>query len=364
MLAIVKTAHSTRTPLKYNEQKIGKDHARLLDAHNFWQQKEDLTTRDKWRRFHNLSILNQRSQRHGVHISLNFSPMDQLSDQKMTGIATAFMERIGFGEQPWLVYRHVDAGHPHMHIVTTNIRPDGSRIPNDLRSPHHLKQICFAIEKTYDLTPALPTPGRYKEQHASAEHQSRITYGRAPTKAEITRVLDHIVHRYAFTSLDSLNAILGQYHLHADRGRKDNPMYRNNGLYYRVIDEKGKHLVAPIKASALPLPVTLPKLEEKFRENEAKLREQAQLLRSGIEWGLAQGASNLGRFKDNMRRDGIAVIGDDRGFFYIDHRSGTVARDKELGEQYTAAAILKRMPAHGQELELGIHRDRGLDLSR
>jgi len=44
----------------------------------------------------------------------------------MTTIATGFMERIGFAEQPWLTYRHVDAAHPHMHIVTTNIQPDAA----------------------------------------------------------------------------------------------------------------------------------------------------------------------------------------------------------------------------------------------
>jgi len=39
-----------------------------------------------------------------------------------------YMEKIGFCEQPYLIYRHYDAGHPHIHIVSINIRRDGSRI--------------------------------------------------------------------------------------------------------------------------------------------------------------------------------------------------------------------------------------------
>lgn len=38
------------------------------------------------------------------------------------------MERIGFGEQPYLVYKHNDAAHTHVHIATINIKPDGKRI--------------------------------------------------------------------------------------------------------------------------------------------------------------------------------------------------------------------------------------------
>jgi uncharacterized protein YijF (DUF1287 family) len=38
------------------------------------------------------------------------------------------MEKIGFGEQPYLIYKHEDAGHPHIHIVSTTIKADGSRI--------------------------------------------------------------------------------------------------------------------------------------------------------------------------------------------------------------------------------------------
>ncbi len=38
------------------------------------------------------------------------------------------MSKIGFGDQPYLVYQHFDARHPHIHIVTTNIKSDGSRI--------------------------------------------------------------------------------------------------------------------------------------------------------------------------------------------------------------------------------------------
>ena len=53
---------------------------------------------------------------------------DKLSKEKLKEIANEYMQKIGFGEQPYLLYQHHDAGHPHIHIVTTNIKADGKRI--------------------------------------------------------------------------------------------------------------------------------------------------------------------------------------------------------------------------------------------
>jgi len=378
MLAIVKSAKSVRASLKYNEQKVEQRQARLLDAHNFWQEKEELTPRDKWQRFNDLSTLNQRSQKHSVHITLNFPTKDDLSDRKMTEIATAFMERIGFAEQPWLTYRHLDAGHPHMHIVSTNIRPDGSRIPNDLRSPAHLKQICFTMEEEYRLAPAIQMPELFEEKKAPSRKQNyggearitsgetrvtygdvgitsgeagitcgetRVTYGKAPTKTEIARVLEHVVNQYAYSDLESYNAILSQYHVRADRGSENSPMYSNKGLYYRVVDEKGKKIGAPIKASAFDQPVKLPQLETMFRLNQAKLQQESQFLRNRIDscvWFAGKPCS-LGILKEDMMRENIDIVIDGRhGFFYIDHHAKIAIRDTDLGEQYSASAILRR----------------------
>jgi hypothetical protein len=368
MLAIVKTAKSIRASLKYNEQKVEQKQAHLLDAHNFWQNKNELSTRDKLQRFNDLTVLNQRSQKHAVHISLNFPPEDQLTDLRMKQIAAEFMRGIGFAEQPWLLYRHIDAGHPHMHIVTTNIRPDGSRITNDLRSPYHLKKLCYTIEQRYGLAPAIRMPDLFSEEKSldrkgNEERASRIIiYGEAPTKTEIARVLEQVINRYAFTSFESFNAVLGAYHVRADRGREDSPMYNNRGLYYRIIDSDGKKLGAPIKASAFQIPVTLQHLEEKFRLNEARLNERAKYVQMTIDWRFmrTEGPYSLAIIKDALRRDGIDLVvpdlfrrparqtaapqpgpDDGHGFFYVDHSNKVVIRDTQLGQQFTAAAILR-----------------------
>ncbi|MEI9911585.1 MAG: relaxase/mobilization nuclease domain-containing protein [Bacteroidota bacterium] len=80
------------------------------------------------RTFEKFTSLNERTTTNTLHVSLNFDSPEILDNEKLVVIAKTYMERIGFGEQPYLVYRHHDAGHPHIHIVSTNIRRDGSRI--------------------------------------------------------------------------------------------------------------------------------------------------------------------------------------------------------------------------------------------
>src|SRR4028118_1493788 len=83
---------------------------------------------DKLNRFQNLIELNKTATTNTLHISLNFDPSEKFKREKITQIASAYMEKIGFGEQPYLVYEHRDAGHPHIHIVTTSIQENGKRI--------------------------------------------------------------------------------------------------------------------------------------------------------------------------------------------------------------------------------------------
>jgi hypothetical protein len=373
MYAEVNSARSIRSPLVYNEQKVETNQADLLDARNFWQEKEDLSLHDKQQRFSQLTVLNERSVKKILHASVNFHPDDKLSDKQMTAIAKDFMKGIGFGDQPWLVYRHKDAGHPHMHIVSTNIRPDGSRISNDLRAPHHLMKLCSGIERKHGLRPVMaPTGQIYLSRR---DYVPSLKYGEMPTRTGIQMVIGYVLENYRFTSFESYNAILSLYNVRADRGNPDGIMYHNRGLYYRMIDEKGKKLGAPIKASDFYMPVTLDALEEKYRLNRTLVREtDRDYMRVHIDYNLIN-VHNLGKFRQEMaRHHRTSVIipafkqrptrhtapTDRPGMFFLDFNTMTIFRDTELGKDYTAESILRRcgldksIPELARQQQLGL----------
>src|SRR5690349_16952027 len=128
MVAKITTPSSINKALNYNEKKVQKGVAICLHAANFLKDVNQMNFYEKLARFKSLILLNTRAKTNSLQISLNFHPSESLKRESLQQIATTYMDKIGFGSQPYLVYEHGDAGHPHIHIVTTSICEDGKRI--------------------------------------------------------------------------------------------------------------------------------------------------------------------------------------------------------------------------------------------
>ncbi len=171
--------------LNYNEQKVQRNVASCIYAGNFLKDPERLTFYDKLQRFNDLISLNERAQKSNtLHISLNFHPGENKNQETLKAIAIRYMEKIGFGAQPYLVYEHRDAAHPHIHIVTTNIQNNGKRIDTfnigKLKSEPARKE----IEKEFNLI----KPGDKQIPEAARPFDEKIQYGKHETKRSITNV--------------------------------------------------------------------------------------------------------------------------------------------------------------------------------
>src|SRR5438552_16186823 len=128
MVAKITVPNSIKRALNYNEQKMKDGVAECIYAHNFLKEAEQLNFYEKLNRFEGLISLNKRASTNTVHISLNFGLNEKIDQERLLEIASVYMAKIEFAGQPYLVYQHLDAGHPHIHIVTTNIKNDGKRI--------------------------------------------------------------------------------------------------------------------------------------------------------------------------------------------------------------------------------------------
>jgi hypothetical protein len=141
---------------------------------------------------------------------LNFDIAEKLEKEKLAEIAVVYMQKIGFAEQPFLVYQHKDAGHPHIHIISTNIQKNGKRISMHNIGRNQSTQARKEIEIIYQLVKA-------EKQNVPQENKplnvQRVVYGKSETKRGITNVLNEIVNKYKYTSLAELNAILKLYNV-------------------------------------------------------------------------------------------------------------------------------------------------------
>jgi hypothetical protein len=123
----------------------------------------------------------------------------------MKKIARLYMKEIGFERQPYLVYRHVDAGHPHCHIVTTHIGRDGSPIEQYNIGRNQSEKARQLIEAEFGLVTA-EMKKEISQQKQQINGVPKIIYGQGSTTRSMVRVLEYVTEHFMYTSLEEMNA--------------------------------------------------------------------------------------------------------------------------------------------------------------
>ncbi|UOE48688.1 relaxase/mobilization nuclease domain-containing protein [Mucilaginibacter sp. SMC90] len=345
MVAKIKSGKSLINALNYNENKVRKGHARFIGASGYAKDLEKLSFHDKLLRLTDLASRNQLTKTNALHVSLNFSPGEKLDVPALNAIADRYMQKIGFGDQPYLIYRHEDAGHPHIHILATNIQPDGRRISMHNIGKQRSEPARKAIEIEFGLVQA-----EGQQQVVSLEKEAALkplSYGEDETKKALSGVVSRVIRDYKFTSLPEFNAILGSFNVLADRGSKASVMYQQNGLRYWVTDSRGAKMGVPVKASALPKKPTIRLLEKRFQLNELLRRPFREQLKSKIDQASFP-SDSLSRFEKELHQKNIRVIirknteGRVYGLTFIDEVNKVVFNGSDLGKKYSAAAIIQQ----------------------
>ncbi|TDW97070.1 relaxase/mobilization nuclease domain-containing protein [Dinghuibacter silviterrae] len=344
MVVRIRTGKSIGKALSYNEHKIQQGDAKLILASGFSCDVDKLGFTEKLRRFEHLIQRNEKVNTNAVHLVLAFPPEEKLDTFTLQRIAMDYMDRIGFGGQPFLVYQHDDTGNRHIHIVTTSIRPNGTAINLHNLGREASDPARKAIEEEYGLIRAA---GR---NNTLNEYQ--------PTK-KLSWIAAHVTSQYRFTNLDELNAILHQFGVTADPGAEGSLQARNKGLIFSRVDEAGNKIGVTIKASKVYGRPTLHNLEKKYEHNQVKKQLLAFITQNALEKAIVHGRTPeelLSRLDNSglelsfrqPEREGEPQI------YIVDHRRKTVyaAADLNLSiEQHQALAqlILRESPTN-QEL--------------
>jgi hypothetical protein len=177
----------------------------------------------------------------------------------------------------------------------------------------------------------------------------KAQYGKFETKRAITNVLDAVIPAYKYTSLAELNAVLRSYNIMADRGHPSGRIYRQEGLLYRILDEKGQKIGIPIKASSIYSKPTLKNLELRFPENEAFRQTHKQRVKNAIDLALLKGNTHsLTDLEKALLKEKIQLVvrqnekGIIYGMTYVDHQTKCVFNGSDLGKPYSANQMQER----------------------
>ncbi len=349
MVAKIISGKSIRGLLNYNEAKVADGQAKLIMASRFGTELDRLDIRAKVKRFEHLTSLNPRVKTNALHIMLNFDREDKLNIEASQRIATEYMSRIGFGEQPYLVYQHHDVSHPHLHIVTTNIKADGKRI--DIHNiGKTLSEIAKKeIEKEFKLIKA---EGRNKSEVLliDAVDTKKVIYGITPTKKAINGTVSSVFRLYSFTSFAEYKAILQQFNILADRGKENSSMFEKRGLVYSIQDNQGKRVGIPFKASLLNGRPTLDRVEKKFKKNKLKRQPYKDKLKERI-INVLKSYNSITKetFIQELQRQQINILfrqnkqGLVYGVTFVDHKNKAVFNGSDLGKDFSAESMMEQL---------------------
>lgn len=268
MVVRISTGKSIRGALHYNERKVNQGKADLIFSSKFACDTDDLTFRQKLKRFKSLTDRNTKVKTNTVHISLNFSPGEELSIERLQKLSLNYMNRIGFGGQPYLVYEHRDAAHPHLHIVTTNVQANGKPINLHNIAKSKSEPARKAIEKEYNLVVA---EGR---REGIGKH------------ASINETINIVTNSHLYTTFDELNAILRQHNIIADAGAAGTLLHKRGGLIYSKLDAYGGKTGIPIPASSISSFPGLDYIEKRMAINGLKILPIRQRIGKIINQGL------------------------------------------------------------------------------
>lgn len=348
MIARISIPKQISRALYYNEHKVQRKQAVFLSAGNILEDATQLSPRQKLKIFQDRHALNQRAKTNCLHISLNFDPSEKIPAEEFQQIAQRYLQLIGFGEQPYFAYAHQDAGHPHLHIVTTAIQPDGKRI-----SLHHIGRGVseLARKKIETEFGLICAAGRTKNlsRPLSRLPTQKIVYGKSDTRRAIAQVLDAILPAFIYCSLPELNAILKQYHLRADPGQENSRMRKHHGLQYRLLDAQGNAVGVPIKASSIYHNPTLATLEKFFVKNQDRKAPHKRRVQLCLELALRKKYSGPEAFAAALKKENLVVEwrrspqGMIYGVTFIDLQNKCVINGSDLGKGYAARALLSHL---------------------
>jgi len=137
---------SFRGALRYNLKKVEKDKAEILD-HSF----VDVSERSIMREVQMVRTLRPDLKKYFYHTSINFPPGEDLSNQMMKEIGLDYLAGNGFNQHQYIMFRHKDADHPHIHILVNRIGYDGT-VVSDSNDYARSEKVLRNLERKYSLT--------------------------------------------------------------------------------------------------------------------------------------------------------------------------------------------------------------------
>ena len=334
MIAKISSSNSLATTLGYNFKKVEKHEASVLLVQGLFQDRNGRYSRAQVLADMLRTIPERcRTKKAVFHCSLNPHPDEKLSDEALSRIAREYMEALGYGAQPYIVFRHNDIPRAHIHIVSLRVDSDGQKI-NDRFERRRSKRITDALEAKFGLLPSR------KKKVVSAQ-PSAVDINAGDIKRQVAATVQYVLGRYAFQSVGEMNLVLARFRVTAEEVKTERKGRPFDGIVYAATDADGHKICTPIKASEIGRQVSYAALRRHFEQSKSVVRERAGAIRRAIA-DVMQTSPDRVEFIDRMRGHGIETVtrintaGRLYGITFIDDANGIAVNGSRLGKGFAA----------------------------
>jgi len=336
MIAKISATENLGGALGYNFKKVEKGEANILLAAELYQSKEGrYTMEDVLADMEALIPKNCRTKKTVFHCSLNPHPDEKLSDEQLTQIAKEYMEALGYGNQPYIVFKHNDIAREHIHIVSLRIDGEGKKI-NDKFEKRRSKQVTDTLERKYDLIPSS------KVADKAVEETPKIDITRGNIKEQVASVVRTVLKHYRFCSLGELNAILSAYNLAVEEVKTEFRGKKYDGLVYVPTDDKGNKAGTPIHASDIGRGVGYTAVQNRMQKSKQNVKLLIPTVRNKVLQTMCTSPNTEKELRQRLEEQGLRVVirknesGRIYGITFIDDEQGVALNGSRLGKGYAA----------------------------
>lgn len=345
MVAKISTGTSLYGALAYNQNKVDEGHAKVLAA-NLILQPEDgkFHLQDCMEDFKNWLPSHYRTEKPVIHISLNPHPDDVLTDEQLVAIGEEYMQKLGYGGQPYMIFKHEDIDRRHIHIVSLRVDSNGKKI-NDSNEFRRSKDITEQLEQKYGLHPA---EGQTKGEDWQL---TPVDITKGNMKRQLVNVIKPLLKMYRFQSIGEFRALLSLYNISLEEVKGEANGRPYHGIVYSALDKNGEKTGTPIKSSTLGKVTGITALEKQMKQAGTLIKEKKLKERTLRKVSTAMSTTvSEAEFRKALQQEDIDVVlrrndtGRIYGVTFIDHHSRVVLNGSRLGKDYSANVFNERFP--------------------
>ena len=336
MIAKISATENLGGAIGYNFKKVEKGEASILLAAELYQDKKGTYTMAEV--FADMQALipeKCRTKKMVFHCSLHPHPDEKLSDETLTQIAKEYMEELGYGKQPYIVFKHNDITREHIHIVSLRVDGEGKKI-NDRFEKRRSKKITDALERKYNLIPSS------KVSEKAVTETPKVDTTKGNIKEQVASVVRTVLKHYRFYSLGELNAILSAYNLAVEEVKTEFRGKKYDGLVYVPTDDKGDKASTPIHASDIGRGVGYTAILNRIQKSKQTVKPLIPTIRNKVLQTMRTSPKTEEELRQRLEEQSLRVFirknesGRIYGITFIDDKEGVALNGSRLGKGYAA----------------------------